>query len=719
MDSTSARERALRQRDRRSVFAPHLREESLLGQGVRDRLVVARACRHATRVPPRLPGPLEPGNSLGRQQQSRPRRAHDRLGRLAAAPAGEGQGLLRDLSSQLVVVSPCVGIPGARQVGGTLRRILTRLRRANVGVAALAKLAHGEADVPQPLGEPAAVIPRNRVSEAFRDGERLPVVLGRRVVGVHVSRLLRGALVEQQRPVPLLAQCEVVGEGLVVLGQAIGVELLDGGADDPVQGLAPPLQDALVGHVVGERVLEHEGQLGMGDLLVDQLEGAKLAYHCTHGLARLDDPLQQTQCELAADHRRHLDRPLRLLLEPVDPRHQHALDAVGDRDLGQIACELDAALLDPEHALLQERPGDLLDEEGIPLGLLHDQLTKLRRQLRRLDDRAGHGRHLGRREGLERDPHVVAAVAEGLLVAGTMGEQKARPGGGDRIDQELEEFLGGGVDPVQVLDHEDQRLPLGRAQEERVQGSDGLAPARDGVEFLDLRVGDREREELVEEGERPAEIFAGATHGALHLGERRVVVVAIFDAEAASQPVDDRLEGGGAPERCAAPLEPGVRLVAEPAAKLVEESRFAKACLSDQEARLAAPLARGLEGGAQRRELLLAPHQRREARRGDGVDAPADGAVGNDAVHANGLGPALDLLLALVLELEEARDEPPDRLGDQDLPGIRERLEARGQVRGVAHGGVVHAQVVADATHDHRAGVDADPHLELDVVACL
>jgi len=162
-----------------------------------------------------------------------------------------------------------------------------------------------------------------------------------------------------------------------------------------------------------------------------------------------------------------------------------------------------------------------------------------------------------------------------------------------------------------------------------------------------------------------------------------------------------------------------VRLVSELAAKLVEESRLAEACLSDQEARLAAPLARGLEGGAQRRELLLAPHQRREARRGDGVDAPADGAVGDDAVHANGLGPALDLLLALVLELEEARDEPPDRLGDQDLPGIRARLEARGQVRGVAHGGVVHAQVVADATHDHRAGVDADPHLELDAVVCL
>jgi hypothetical protein len=133
---------------------------------------------------------------------------------------------------------------------------------------------------------------------------------------------------------------------------------------------------------------------------------------------------------------------------------------------------------------------------------------------------------------------------------------------------------------------------------------------------------------------------------------------------------------------------------------------------------LAAPLARGFEGGAQGRELLLPPYQRREARRGDGVDASADGAFADDAVHANRIGPALDLLLALILELEEAGDESPNRIGDQDLPGIGARLEARGQVRGVAHGGVVHAQIVADATHDHRTRVDADPHVELGAVAC-
>jgi hypothetical protein len=282
------------------------------------------------------------------------------------------------------------------------------------------------------------------------------------------------------------------------------------------------------------------------------------------------DPLQQTQCELASDHRRHLDRPLRLLVEPVDPRHQHVLDAVGDRNLGQIACELDTALLDSEHALLQQRPGDLLDEEGIPLGLLDDELAELRRQFGRLDDGAGHGRHLGLRERLERDPDVVAPVAEWMLVAGPVREQEARPRGGDRIDQELEELLGGGVDPVQVLDHEDERLPLRCPQEERVQGSDGLAPARDGVELLDRRVIDGEREELLQEGEHPGEIFAGSAHGALNLGERRVVVVAVFDAELALQPVDDRSEGRGAPVRGAVSFEPGVRLALEFAAELVE-----------------------------------------------------------------------------------------------------------------------------------------------------
>ena len=77
---------------------------------------------------------------------------------------------------------------------------------------------------------------------------------------------------------PVLTAGEVMGEGFVVFGQAVAVELLDGDADDAVQGRAALHQDARVGDVVGEGVLEHEGQLGMGCLFVDELERPQLAH---------------------------------------------------------------------------------------------------------------------------------------------------------------------------------------------------------------------------------------------------------------------------------------------------------------------------------------------------------------------------------------------------------------------------------------------------------
>ena len=69
-----------------------------------------------------------------------------------------------------------------------------------------------------------------------------------------------------------------------------------------------------------------------------------------------------------------------------------------------------------------------------------------------------------------------------------------------------------------------------------------------------------------------------------------------------------------------------------------------------------------------------------------------------------------------IARLEEAGDEPRRRLGDEHAPGRRGRLQARGEVRGVADGGVVHAQVVADAADHHDARVDADAHAEIDAV---
>ena len=58
-----------------------------------------------------------------------------------------------------------------------------------------------------------------------------------------------------------------------------------------------------------------------------------------------------------------------------------------------------------------------------------------------------------------------------------------------------------------------------------------------------------------------------------------------------------------------------------------------------------------------------------------------------------------------------------ERVGcEQDRPGVGELFHARGQVRGLSHRGVVHAEVAADGAHDDVAGVEADPDADADAL---
>ena len=47
------------------------------------------------------------------------------------------------------------------------------------------------------------------------------------------------------------------------------------------------------------------------------------------------------------------------------------------------------------------------------------------------------------------------------------------------------------------------------------------------------------------------------------------------------------------------------------------------------------------------------------------------------------------------------------------LPGWALALHPGGQVGGIAHGRVIHPQIVPDAPHHHRTGVEADAHLKI------
>jgi len=154
----------------------------------------------------------------------------------------------------------------------------------------------------------------------------------------------------------------------------------------------------------------------------------------------------------------------------------------------------------------------------------------------------------------------------------------------------------------------------------------------------------------------------------------------------------------------------------EPADELVEQPRLADAGIAGDEEDAAAAVRRALVGAAQPPQLGLASAQRGEAAHPRDFEPRAAADLAGDGVGAHGLALALDRELAEVLQEKEAVGEPVRLHGGHDLARLRQIEHARGQVRRVADGGVVHPEVAANGAHDDEAGVDPDTDAELHTV---
>ena len=72
----------------------------------------------------------------------------------------------------------------------------------------------------------------------------------------------------------------------------------------------------------------------------------------------------------------------------------------GDRDALEVAREVDAAVHAAQHAFVEERLRDLLDEERVAVGLLRNEARERLGEPPGLEDGAGHGARLAARERL-------------------------------------------------------------------------------------------------------------------------------------------------------------------------------------------------------------------------------------------------------------------------------------------------------------------------------
>src|SRR5262249_6833295 len=85
----------------------------------------------------------------------------------------------------------------------------------------------------------------------------------------------------------------------------------------------------------------------------------------------------------------------------------------------------------------------------------------------------------GGRQRIKRQLRVEGFTAPGVLILGSVVDQEQEPGRRQDLDQAIEQGLGFGIDPVQILEYQQQRLHLAFAQQQTLERRQrALAPLR-------------------------------------------------------------------------------------------------------------------------------------------------------------------------------------------------------------------------------------------------
>src|SRR5262249_11030968 len=142
-----------------------------------------------------------------------------------------------------------------------------------------------------------------------------------------------------------------------------------------------------------------------------------------------------------------------------------------------------------------KRADALLQEEGVSLGATNQSPPE--RFEGRILAEQGRQQLLGTlgRQGIDAQLEVVGLAPPPVLVLGSVVGQEQDTGGGQTLHETVEQRLGLGVDPVEVLEDQEQGLDLALAKKQALDRLDGWPSAMRRVERLPLLVVARDVDE--------------------------------------------------------------------------------------------------------------------------------------------------------------------------------------------------------------------------------
>ena len=296
-----------------------------------------------------------------------------------------------------------------------------------------------------------------------------------------------------------------------------------------------------------------------------------------------------------------------------------------------------------------------------------------------------------------------------------VGEQHDRCGR-HAVGQRVEERLRLGVQPLQILEDQQQRAIAALAQQEPFDRVERALPANVGVHLL--QGGDELR--MAEQGQHVGQPVFQVTvqrdHATGHFFVQAPLVVLRLHAEVAAQEFDQRqIRGPAAVGLAESGEHQAGRFREQP--ELVEQPRLAHARLAHHADDLPAPATRLFAELLEVVDLFLAAHEARQPARRGHLQAGAQRPDPEHLVDVQRPADAFDLGRAQIAELEIPLGQLAGVLADQDGPGGGEPFQPRGQAGGVADRNVIRMQVVlADGADHDRAAVHADADLQVDTL---
>ena len=244
---------------------------------------------------------------------------------------------------------------------------------------------------------------------------------------------------------------------------------------------------------------------------------------------------------------------------------------------------------------------------------------------------------------------------------------------------------------------------------------EGALAAAGRIEPLPRRVVHGHAEQGQHGGEHGLELAVEGEDLGVNLLAHHPRVVARLDVEVSLEQIGDGQVGRALAVGGRAALEEQPAFRAAGMSELPAQARFAHTGLAHHGHHLPVPGLRQVERLLELIQLDVTAHEGGQAPRGRGVEPGAHGARPEELEYFHRIRESLDGEGAARLHLDVSLGELPGARREENRPRLGHLLEARGQMRGLSHRGVIHAQIAADGPHHHLARVEphADPRRDV------